>query len=303
MTLKNRAPRASASLLSFAALLLGSATCPAASDTWQDRVSSIIGWKGQNMPDEVLRFTLVPSLRSSIANKNVWPNLALDGYAAFHAEGSRALVVAEIATVQSRVDAVVDAATAAGLHVSAVHNHLVDESPRIMFVHMSAYGDPLALARGVRAALRATGVDVHRDDDAEDADDVAPGLDRKALEAILKSDGTPIDGVLEFSFDRPETFTLDGHALPSAMGPESEVHFQSLRNGGAVEVAEIALLQPEVEKALRVLKASGQHVSVSALHNHFTDESPRLFFLHTWGMGDADSLARTIRQVLNQTPQ
>src|SRR3954470_8910001 len=87
----------------IAALLLTSAACPAASSTWQDKVDSIIGWKGQNMPDEVLRFTLVPALRLSIVGRNVWPNLALDGYAAFHAEGSHVLVAAEIAVIQSRV--------------------------------------------------------------------------------------------------------------------------------------------------------------------------------------------------------
>jgi len=303
MSIRTHAFRHSASLFALAALLSFSTASPAASSTWEDKVDSIIGWKGQDMPDGVLRFTLVPSLRTSIASRNVWPNLALDGYAAFHAEGSHALLAAEIATTESRVDAVVDAATAAGLHVSAVHNHLIHEYPRVLFVHMSGYGDPSALARGVRSALRATGLDVHRDDDSEDADDVAPGLDRKQLEAILKSDGTPVDGVLEFSFERPESFTLDGHMFPASMGPESEVHFQSLRNGGAIEVSEIALLQPEVEKALRVLRAAGQHVSVTALHNHFVDESPRLFFLHTWGTGSANSLAMTIRQVLNQTPQ
>ena len=276
---------------------------PAASPTWQDKVDAIIGWKGQSMPDNVLRFTLVPKLTVDVFNRHVYANLALDGYAAFHAEGSRTLVVAEIVAAESQVDDVVNAAVKAGFTVSAVHNHLVHDSPRVMFVHMSGYGDPSMLAQGVKAALAATRVGVHTDEDSKDSDDRAPGLNQPALDAILKTTGMPVDGVLEYSFERPENFTLDGHALPASMGPESEIHFQALAGGQSFEVAEFALQENEVKKVTAYLEAHGQNVRVSALHNHFVGENPRLFFLHTWGIGDASALARTLRGALDQTPQ
>jgi Domain of Unknown Function (DUF1259) len=291
------------SLLSCAGFLIAATSVLAATPDWQTRVDQIIGWKGQQMPDNVLRFTLTPHLRLSVAGIPVRDNLVLDGYAAFRNEGTQVLMVAEVVAPADNAPAVVRAATAAGLQVSAVHNHVIHEHPHVIFVHMSGYGDPAKLAQGLKSALGAAKLSLHRDDDEEDADDVAPGLNASQLDSILRSQGMPVDGVLEYTFDRPESFTLDGHVFPPAMGPESEVHFQSLAHGKAAEVAEIALLPAEVPKALAVLRAHGQQVEVTALHNHFLTEDPRLFFVHTWGVGDAASLARTLRQVIDQTPQ
>src|SRR3954470_14639680 len=102
---------------SFAALLAAAPFCQAASPTWQDKVNQIMGWEGETMPDGVLRFTLVPDLVVRVDGRPVLPNLALDGYAAFHAEGSQALLAAEVVTLETRAHIVIDAATAAGLKV------------------------------------------------------------------------------------------------------------------------------------------------------------------------------------------
>jgi hypothetical protein len=291
------------SALALAPLILIGVTAGAATPTWQDKVDKIIGWEGETTPDNVLRFTLTPNLRVHVDGDPTLPNLALDGYAAFHAEGSQVTLAAEIVSPETLSPAVVNAATAAGLKVTADHNHLLNESPRVVFVHMTGLGDAVALANGVKVALAAARLSISRDDDQQDADDTAPGLNKGALQFILKSSGKPVDGVLEFTFERPEAFTLGGHSFPASMGPESEVHFQSIGNGQALEAAEIALLPNEVAKALRVLHAAGQQVRVTALHNHFLNEEPRLFFLHTWGKGDQRSLAQTVREVLDQIPQ
>jgi len=286
----------------FAALMLTGAAASAQSQTWQDQVNAIIGWEGQQMPDDVLRFTLTPKLDPVVRGVPVFANLVLDGYAAFHPEGAAALMAAEVVVPDYRVDAVVTAAQAQGITVSAVHNHVLRERPRMMFIHMNAFGDPATLAQGLMQAIGAAGLPLHHKDDQE-SDDVATGLNEDALESIMKADSTAVDHVLEFSFDRPESFTLEGHMFPPAMGAESEVHFQSLGGDRAAEVAEIALLANEVPKAIQTLKDQHQHVEVTALHNHFLMEGPRLFFLHTWGVGDQQVLARTLRAVLDQTPQ
>jgi len=290
--------------LSFTVMLAAAPFCRAASPTWQDKVNQIIGWEGETMPDGVLRFTLVPQLVVRVDGRPVLPNLTLDGYAAFHAEGSEALLAAEVVTLETRAHIVVDAATAAGLKVTAEHNHLLRESPKVMFIHLTGLGNPTALAQALRTVLAAAHLPLSTDEDQQDADDTAPGLNQAALEGILKSTGKPVDGVLEFSFERPEEFSLSGHSFPASMGAESEVHFESVGGGRAIEVAEIALLPAEVPKALKVLHAEqGQHFYITALHNHFLTEEPRLFFLHTWGISDPQSLSRLIRHVLDQTPQ
>jgi hypothetical protein len=41
-------------------------------------------------------------------------------------------------------------------------------------------------------------------------------------------------------------------------------------------------------------------IDIAAVHNHMLDEQPRIFFLHYWGTGPAEKLARTVREAFEQ---
>jgi hypothetical protein len=271
--------------------------------SWQSQVNAIIGWQGQEMPDGVLRFTLTPHVQPTLAGVKTDSNLFLDGYVAFRSDGNSVLAVLEAVAPDEKVDAVWRTAEAGGLQVSAIHSHVVLERPRVKFLHASGHGDAAALARAVKATISAAGWPPSTDEDSQDADDVAPGIDSAAIDVIMKASGKKVDGVLEYTFDRPEEYTLEGHALPPAMGPESEIHFQSIPKYGSLVVTEFALLTTEVEKVVQLLRASDQKVTVSALHNHFIGEDPRLYYLHVAGIGDPQKLAQLMRAALNLTPQ
>lgn len=275
-----------------------------AQTSWQSQINSIIGWKGEWMSGGVLRFTLTPQVEVKIAGIPSLPNLALDGYAAFRREANGVFAVAEIAVPDEKVDAVWRTAEANGLQVSAIHNHVLLDKPPVKFVHCSGFGGAANVARAVKLAVAATGLTVSKDEDTKDKDDVAPGLNVGALNAALGANGKAVDGVLEYTFDRPEQVMLEGHPLPPAMGPQSEIHFQSLGKGeeGAV-IAELALLPTELEKVIQVIRASDQKVTLSALHNHFVGDEPRLYFVHLAGVGDPVKLAHLLRAALRLTPQ
>jgi hypothetical protein len=68
-------------------------------------------------------------------------------------------------------------------------------------------------------------------------------------------------------------------------------------------VAELALLPTELEKIVQLVRKSDQKVTVSALHNHFVAEEPRLYFLHLAGVGDPLKLAQLAHTALAMTPQ
>jgi hypothetical protein len=270
---------------------------------WQSQVNAIIGWQGQQMSGGVLRFTLTPQVELKIAGVPILPSLVLDGYAAFRQESDGVLAVAEIAVPDAKLDAVWRAAEANGLQVSAVHNHVVLETPRVKFVHCSGFGNAAKLARAVKLTLAATGLSVSNDEDKQDNDDVARGLNVGAIDATLHASGKPVDGVLEYTFDRSEQVMLQGHPLPPAMGPESEIDIQSLGKGQAVVIAEFALLSTELEKVVQLVRASDQKVTISALHNHFVGEEPRLYFLHLAAIGDPVKVAQLLEAALKMTAQ
>jgi hypothetical protein len=50
---------------------------------------------------------------------------------------------------------------------------------------------------------------------------------------------------------------------------------------------------------LKAMRAGG--IDVVAIHNHMTDESPRILFLHYWGVGPTETLAKTLRAALDKT--
>lgn len=70
----------------------------------------------------------------------------------------RARVNGDFAMIAAEVDSVVHALRTNGIEVFGLHNHLVNEEPRLYFVHFWAHDDAVILARGLRAALQRTNV-------------------------------------------------------------------------------------------------------------------------------------------------
>ena len=84
------------------------------------------------------------------------PSFALGGYAAFaRYPGGHAMVMGDLVVTEAEAPAVTDALQAGGLQQTAIHKHLLAESPPVWWMHINAMGDPLALARAVKAAVDA----------------------------------------------------------------------------------------------------------------------------------------------------
>ncbi len=90
-------------------------------------------------------------------------------------------------------------------------------------------------------------------------------------------------------------------AFPAELGAASMFMFERGGGGSIDVVAEFALLATEVQPTIQKLREAG--FRVSAAHNHFLNENPRLFFLHAYGQGSAASLSQVIRTVLDQNAQ
>ncbi|HEU4402692.1 MAG TPA: DUF1259 domain-containing protein, partial [Candidatus Polarisedimenticolia bacterium] len=60
-----------------------------------------------------------------------------------------------------------------------------------------------------------------------------------------------------------------------------------------------ALRESELQDVLRILR--GGSLEIVAIHQHMTGEEPRLIFLHYWGRGPADRLARVVRKAVDRT--
>jgi hypothetical protein len=67
----------------------------------------------------------------------------------------------------------------------------------------------------------------------------------------------------------------------------------------AVVDGDVAMLESELQAVLKALRAGG--IAVVAIHNHMTNETPRIVFLHYWGVGPTEALAKTLRSALDKT--
>ena len=84
-------------------------------------------------------------------------NIGLNSWASFAGKTDDAHIAGDIAMLQSEVNSVIKTLRSHNLEVVAVHNHMLDDDPHMIFLHYYGRGDALALAKGFRAALDVLG--------------------------------------------------------------------------------------------------------------------------------------------------
>ena len=79
--------------------------------------------------------------------------MGLNTWAAFFGSDANAEVAGDVAMLSTEITPVLKALRANGLNVVAIHNHMVGEEPRTVFLHFWGVGPVASLAKGVRGAL------------------------------------------------------------------------------------------------------------------------------------------------------
>jgi hypothetical protein len=105
--------------------------------------------------------------------------------------------------------------------------------------------------------------------------------------------------VYQVSAPRSETIRAMGIEVPPSMGMATALNFQPTGGGKAAINGDFVMTAGEVDPVIRALRENG--IAIVELHNHLTDEQPRLFFMHFWANDDALKLARGLRAALDRT--
>jgi hypothetical protein len=224
------------------------------------------------------------------------PAFALGSWMAMLPDAHGVLAMGDLVLRDEELNPVLSALQDGGIEQSAIHHHVIRESPRILYVHIHGHGDPLAIAKAVRAALTRTGTP------APPAAAPAPApvaLDTMAITAALGAPGKSNGGVWQVSVPRVETLRDGDVVLPASMGVATAINFQPTGNGRAAITGDFVMVASEVNAVIRALRTAG--IEVTSLHNHLLLDEPRLFFLHFWGNADAVTLAKGLRSALQVT--
>ena len=266
-------------------------------DEWK-AVEEALGRKGAVQPGDVYRVGLPRTdLKVKVHGVDVKAGFALGSYAAFRKTSKDAMVMGDLVLLDEEVPKVMSELLAQGLSVTALHNHLNEMSPHVMYMHYSGRGDVVKLAKSIRTALGASGTPFG--ESAASASAAGPAIDQAQVEAALGRSGRIINGILQVGVPRAERITDGGMELLPAMGVATAINFQPTGNGQAAITGDFVLIAVEVNPVARTLRAHG--IEVTALHNHALADSPRLFYMHFWANDDAVQLARGLRAALDQT--
>ena len=207
------------------------------------------------------------------------------------------MAMGDLVLTEAEVTPVLTKLQEGGVEQTALHNHVLHESPRIMYMHISAMGDPVKIAKAIHDALALSKTPFAAPAAGTQSQDL--GIDTKQIDQILGQSGKINGGVYQFSFARAEKIMDNDMEIPPSMGVAHAINFQPTGGGKAAITGDFVLMASEVNPVIRALRNNG--IQVTAVHSHMLMESPRLFFMHFWANDDALKLARGIRAALDKT--
>src|SRR5436190_8804752 len=291
-----------------------SASTPANGGAVWAAVQQVLGGKGTMQPGNVLRFGFPRTdLQVTADGVPIKPGFALGSWVAFKrmgaGNGGDAMAMGDLVLTEDEVNPVMLALQKGGVEQTALHNHVLHESPRIMYMHIAAHGDPAKIAQAIRTALGASKTPLPQAVAAGDQGDAggaaAPAaqttpldLDTAGVARALGATGKVNGGVYQVSVPRAERITDHGMEVPPAMGVATAINFQPTGGGKAAITGDFVMTADEVNPVIRALREHS--IQVTALHSHMLTESPRLLFLHFWANDDAVTLAGGLRSALDR---
>jgi hypothetical protein len=264
-----------------------------------DKIGAAAGVKPTTAPDGVVRIAWARTdVVVTVDGMPLKPFAGLGSWAAFTPAPHGAMVMGDTVVFQDEVTPAMDAAFAAGLEVTGLHNHFFYDDPKVYFMHVGGTGEPDKLAAGVKAvwdAIKTVRAATPKPagrfpGDAPKAGTVNPG----PIQAVLGQKSESQDGVVKVTIGREGT--MHGVKVAGSMGLTTWAAFSGSDDLAAVD-GDFILTAAEVQPVLRALRKAGIHVV--ALHNHMVGEQPAFFFTHFWGKGKAADLAAGLRTALD----
>ncbi len=263
------------------------------------RIEALTGAKGTSDTSEGVFKVSVPrsDLHVTVSGVKLTPPMGLTSWAAFKRVGHHIVVMGDLVLLEGQVNPVMSVALDNGLEVTALHNHFFWDTPKAMFMHIAGHGEleQLAVAVGkVFAKIKETS-ETPIELLVTDIDPARTTLDPKKIEAIMGVKGQLKDGVYKIIIGR--STTMHGSPMGAAMGVNTWAAFAGSDEQAVVD-GDFAMLESELQSVLKALRQAG--INIVAIHQHMTGESPRIIFLHYWGIGSTTQLAQGLKAALEQ---
>ncbi|MDQ3582778.1 MAG: DUF1259 domain-containing protein [Pseudomonadota bacterium] len=262
------------------------------------KIEQLTGLEGKLNDKEGVFKVAVPrsDLKVTVAGVHMSPPMGLTSWAAFTKDGEQTLVMGDMVLLEEQVNPAMSMALDQGLEVTALHNHFFWDSPKVMFMHIGGRGSEEKLAAAVGkifAKIKETSEGKGQAPHTE-IEPAKTSLGPKKIEGILGVQGEMTDGVYKLTWGR--TTKMGEHAIGNTMGVNTWAAFVG-SDAQAVVDGDFAMYEDELQAVLKALRASGIHIV--AIHSHMSMESPKVVFLHYWGIGSTTDLAKALKSALD----
>ncbi|MEH6948830.1 DUF1259 domain-containing protein [Bacillus sp. JJ634] len=211
----------------------------------------------------------------------------------------RALCLGETVILEEEINPFLSKLRKHGIIVTAVHNHWLFDKPRLMYMHFESIDRPLSFAKKVRDAMevlithpvgvnsRTNNPNIHIDNLCDDFNDILGGTMHTAENGVcmVMKSRTNIQPVVRGR--RGRSFLL----IPQMFTFESMT-----RDGLALCTGETVILQSEINRFISKLRE--HDIIVTAVHNHWLFDKPRLMFMHFESIDEPILFAKKVRDAL-----
>lgn len=287
-------------IFSFLLVILNTFYATAQQSNWT-KVEKVFDKKG-SVQDGVFKITFPRSdLKVKVGDFSVAPGLALTSWIGFIKANDNSMMMddqtmmmGDLVLLDTEVAPVISKIVSLDLKVTALHNHILGETPAIKYVHFSGKGNAVNLAEAIKSVISVTGTPLT----SPQAQNQAVKPDWSKVEAVLGISGKQNGNLLQYGFPRLEKLTESDMEMPPYMGMATGINFQMDGNKAAV-TGDFVLLADEVNPVVKALTENG--IAVTAIHNHMLYDDPRLFMIHFWAVGDPEKLAVGLKAALKKT--
>lgn len=223
------------------------------------------------------------------------------------------MLMGDLALFQDEVNAVIDVLQKGGLEVTALHNHFFFDAPRLYFMHIAGEGGLENIAKTIKTVLEK--IREVRSQNKVPAESFSPTqvpaasfappqtvpknqISPAPLEQIFGQKVDIKDGMCKAVFGRTAKMGC-GCEIGKDMGVNSWAAFAGT-NDNAIVTGDFSLEGEEVQNAIKILRGAG--INIIAIHHHMIGESPKYYFVHFWGRGKVEELAKAIKGVVDNWP-
>ncbi|MBC7735307.1 MAG: DUF1259 domain-containing protein [Bacteriovorax sp.] len=264
-------------------------------------IESITGLTGtMNKAENVFKVSKPRTdIKPTVDRWTLPPFMGITSYAAFMPMPGGTMVMGDTVLLEDEVNPAMSAALDAGLEVTALHNHFFFDQPKIYFMHIGGMGDTNRMATAVKAvydrvsqvrASQASPATTFAADDIPATSSISAG----PIEEVFGMKAQSSNGMLKLVIGR--NVTMHGVEVGNEMGVNTWAAFAGSDQQAVVD-GDFAMLENELQTVLKTMRRGG--INIVAIHQHMTQETPRLIFLHYWGKGKAVDLAKTVKKALD----